>query len=295
MKNRYFESKKLQEGIYQITNSILETGNPAYSYLVIGEKAAMLVESMFGIGSLKAYCETLTDKPILHVCTHAHNDHTGGCGEFADVWMSPRDFESFYHNQKTHREYTLRAVKDSFKPEYRESFNEKDIIPAGEVRLHPLFEGDRIDLGDKMIEVIDVPGHTAGEIVLLDRSARCLYGGDACNCFTLLHRDDFVSVRDYRDRLIHLSSFLREFDVLYNGHDIRPAEIIEQGIELCSKILAREDFACPLEGIGGANGLIAAPISAETYLREDGKLFNAVYCEETIETPRKMENVITVH
>ena len=45
-------------------------------------------------------------------------------------------------------------------------------------RVLPAFEGDIIDLGERKLEVIHVPGHTPGSITLLDREERCLIGGD---------------------------------------------------------------------------------------------------------------------
>ena len=41
-----------------------------------------------------------------------------------------------------------------------------------------MFEGDIIDLGERKLEVVHVPGHTPGSITLLDREERCLIGGD---------------------------------------------------------------------------------------------------------------------
>ncbi len=296
----YFTAKEVGEGIYQITNGIFDDTLPTFCYLVVGEKAAMLVDSMYGVGSLKEFCETLTDKPIIHVATHFHGDHTGGSCEFPDLWMSPRDFELFYKNLEAAKELlakgeepaAMRTAKRRTLPQYQSELRAEDMILPKDVRLHPLFEGDVIDLGGKEIEVIEVFGHTPGEIVLLDRKARCLYSGDACNTNTLLNLHGDVSVREYLENLIKLNGRLDEFDTLFNGHDIQKASIVAEGIELCTKIVAREDDQVPGSAFGRPCFVAAKRIEG-TMDRADGKVYNAVYNPAWIDEAGEKNNVIT--
>lgn len=288
----YFTAKEVGEGIFQITNGIFDDSLPTFCYLVVGEKAAMLVDSMYGVGSLKEFCKTLTDRPVIHVCTHFHGDHTGGSYEFPDVWISPKDFESFYASAARSVGNAMRTAERRTLPEYRDQIRKEDMIEPREVRLHPLFEGDLIDLGGKEIEVIDVPGHTAGEIVLLDRKARCLYSGDACNTNTLLGLDPKCCVTEYLENLKKLNTYRSDFDTLFNGHDIQNATIVDEGIELSEKIIARTDDQ--VEGaVFGRKGYVAAKRIGNTMDREDGKKFNAVYNPDWISEPG-VKNIITV-
>ena len=50
----------------------------------------------------------------------------------------------------------------------------EDMIPCAPVRTLPVRDGYICDLGGTSLEVIAVPGHTWGHIVLLDRSARAV-------------------------------------------------------------------------------------------------------------------------
>ena len=277
----YFSAKEVGEGIFQITNGIFDDTLPTFCYLVLGEKAAMLVDSMYGVGSLKEFCETLTDKPIIHVATHFHGDHTGGSYEFSEFYMSPKDFESFYAGMGRSGGNAMRTAKRRTLPEYQDQLREQDMIEPKEVRLHPIFEGDLIDLGGKQIEVIEVPGHTAGEIVLLDRKARCLYSGDTCNTNTLLQLDPKCCVAEYIENLRKLNGYRSAFDTLFNGHDIQNATIIDEGIELCEKILRHEDAHLPVTSFSGTASLAAQRIG-NTMDRVDGKRFNAVYNDDRI-------------
>ena len=76
-----------------------------------------------------------------------------------------------------------------------------------------MFEGDIIDLGERKLEVVHVPGHTPGSITLLDREERCLIGGDPIQIdgeiyMFGLHRD----MEAYVFGLEHLLERAGEFD-----------------------------------------------------------------------------------
>ena len=49
-----------------------------YCYLLIGSEKAMLIDTAYGDGDLRAFVETITDKPVMVCNTHGHFDHTGG-------------------------------------------------------------------------------------------------------------------------------------------------------------------------------------------------------------------------
>ena len=80
-----------------------------------------------------------------------------------------------------------------------------------------LHEGDLIDTGDHVLEVMDTPGHTPGGICLYDRANGLLISGD-----TLFSdgfgRTDFVggSMTDMRDSLRKLSNI--DIRGLFPGH-----------------------------------------------------------------------------
>ena len=67
----FFQSKKIAPGTWQI----LSDGD--YSYLVEGKRKRMVVDSGYGCGNLRAYCQSLTDRPVKQVpIPHDRFDHT---------------------------------------------------------------------------------------------------------------------------------------------------------------------------------------------------------------------------
>lgn len=57
-------------------------------YLLEGEEKALLLDTGYGAGNLRPYVERLTEKPVIVANTHYHPDHSGGNGEFEEVYVS---------------------------------------------------------------------------------------------------------------------------------------------------------------------------------------------------------------
>lgn len=83
--------------------------------------------------------------------------------------------------------------------------------------IHPLQDGDILDLGDRSLEVINIPGHTDGSILLLDHRSRVLFSGDTCARRLLYGVWSSVSLNDFCNSLRRL--YERDFDVIYSAHD----------------------------------------------------------------------------
>jgi len=79
-------------------------------------------------------------------------------------------------------------------------------------------EGDVIDLGDRTLTVLHLPGHTPGEIGLWEEATRTLFAGDcACESGILL---DELPESDIVDYVLSMER-LREVParIVHGGHD----------------------------------------------------------------------------
>ena len=72
-------------------------GGGPYAYLLEGSDYALVIDTMLGYGNLRAFCETLTDKPLRLVNTHFHPDHVDLAArflaEYKDETLVPRQGE----------------------------------------------------------------------------------------------------------------------------------------------------------------------------------------------------------
>lgn len=142
-----FQNKELT--ITQLKDNmwVVETDDKTTMYLVEGTQQAMLIDVGTKTRNLDSIIRLITKKPLLVMITHAHHDHAGNIGFFDEIWMHPADTVLLNRSYKG--------------------------------RINYVNDGDIIDLGETLIEVVYTPGHTPGSIVLIDRKAGICYSGDS--------------------------------------------------------------------------------------------------------------------
>ena len=291
----YYRAERIAEKSWMIKNGFCES-SIALCYLLEGRDYALLIDSIIGMGNLKAFCETLTEKPIILVNTHAHSDHFGGNFFFDSCYMHHRDIGAFQESVGNVKKQQLADMaKETALPEYRDL-----IQPDGEfadwdpMKILPLYDGDEFDLGDRRIEVVEVGGHTAGSVVLIDPLTRIAYSGDACNSNTLLEFPNSLPIISYLRALLHLKEHQGKFDTMYGGHEILDASIVDEAIETVSKVIAGTDARDERTGMMGTPVFYAAQKVKGGYERVDGKRFNMSYIPEKVLGPQSEKQVITV-
>lgn len=224
---RDFEVTDKGNGIFEITAPPMRFKQ----YLVVGEEKALLIDTGFGMGSLKAVVDKLTDKPIILVNTHGHPDHGGGNYEFGAPYLHPADAALYAYKCADAR------------------FEEASHWPmGGEVKLQPyqaetlpLEDGQLFDLGGRVIETICTPGHTAGSVCFYDRETGALFTGDNTNAHgVFIDNQSPGTVTEYLASLKKMKALSPS--VLYSGHmpgAVAP-EQIDRLIGCAEKVLGGE-------------------------------------------------------
>ena len=285
--NDMFCAKEIAPKTWQITYAFAEFGpkiDPVYCYLLEGDTYALVIDTMYGYGNLRAFCETLTDKPMKVVNTHFHGDHIAGNYHFDEAYIHWKDLPYYYGKNfslpsggfpKTREEIFERAKYVSL-PEYADKLQIEDFKAAEPIEVYTIDDGDIFDLGDRQIEVIWVGGHSPGCIALLDRKNRFAYTGDCCNGNTILSIGNSLPIAEYLENLLHFYTFRDAFDITYGGHQVLPGTIVEEGIELCARILAGTDDKAEVTTRMGTVTYGAAR-EPGGFRRADGKSFNISY------------------
>ena len=288
----FYKAEEIAEKSWMIQNAHTESSY-AFCYLVEGDDYALLIDSILGMGNLKAFCETLTDKPIRLVNTHAHSDHCGGNFFFDHCYMHHKDIGFFQQCVGIKKEQVVEMAKQMALPEYKDLIEPDDnFADWNPIRVFPLYDGDVFDLGGREIEVVEVGGHTAGSIVLIDHKTRIAYAGDACNGNTLLEFDNSLPIISYLRALLHLKDHQAEFDMMYGGHEIFDSSIVDEAIETTAKVIAGTDDRCERTGIMGGTVYYAAEKVEGGYARKDGKHFNMSYVPGKILDTEEKKQVI---
>lgn len=228
--NNNFAHQKITEHVKRI---ILP--GDVQAYLVEGEKEAVLIDTGCGLGDLRAYIESLTDKPITVLLTHGHLDHAPGAVQFDKVYMSPLDLEIYeaHHLISRRMEYldgTSAAGK--YRPE--------DLLPEADLEhFVPLYDGICLELGGYHIKGLSCGGHTPGSFVFLLQEDELLLLGDACNSFTFLFDKTSLGLSSYENNLKELFTKVKgtyHRVLLSHGDAEASVQMISDVINVCEDI-----------------------------------------------------------
>ncbi len=220
-------------------------------YLVEGEKQALLIDTGLGVGDLSAFVKTLTKLPIVVVNTHSHPDHAAGDGQFPSVHAHPLDFEAIRAvNTTESRQKTAQLMTSGAPPSGVLSAEQAAQLRPAE--LIPLKGGDVFDLGGRRLEVVEQPGHTPGEIVLIDAAHRLAFTGDNDNTLVWLFLPTCRPLEVYLESLKKLKQRDAEFDTVLPGHGAAlPKTIVADQIACVESILGGTCTVEPYKSFAG--------------------------------------------
>jgi glyoxylase-like metal-dependent hydrolase (beta-lactamase superfamily II) len=147
------------------------------SYLIVGEKRALLFDTGMGISDIKKVTTELTNLPIIVLNSHTHDDHVGGNCEFSTIYGMDTDFTR--KNARGSREDAQAEITpDQICGKLPGGFDARAYATRPWRITAYTHDGDRFDLGGRTIEVIATPGHTLDAISLIDRANGLLFTGD---------------------------------------------------------------------------------------------------------------------
>lgn len=283
MENQFFRTISIMDGVTAIAGLGGEL-----AYLVEGDERALLIDGLAGVGSLKAFVRDVTHLPVVVALTHGHIDHNGAAYEYGECYIHPRDAAMLHPGTKmgssvhcspdTRLDY---VTNGHGRGENVRDVSAADVVNNRPVRAYPIFEGDVFDLGGGvLIEVAELPGHTAGSVVFIDRSRHVAYTGDACSRSTVLGAR---TVLEYKEALEGF--FTRhgdDFDACFGGHstDPVPKSIFPQAVALCDRILQGRDDRIPTEHRGRPR--LVALARGKNLQPADGSFCNIVYSPEKV-------------
>jgi hydroxyacylglutathione hydrolase len=147
-----------------------------YSYLVIGKEKAVLIDTGWGTVDLKEAVSSLTSLPLLVVNTHGHIDHIYGNYQFDNIFIRDEDLVMLQYDFNRERRWNI--LKQHGSNLLPEGYTEELWAEAKINKISSLNDIKCISLGDRDIEVISTPGHTAGSVCLFDKESGVLFSGD---------------------------------------------------------------------------------------------------------------------
>ena len=215
---------------------LIDDAGESTCYLITGSEKALLVDTANGYEDLHEIVRSLTDLPVTVVNTHGHGDHVFGNLYFEEAWLHPAD----------------NALYDMFFGYAKEDLAKRGLRPCP---VKALQIGQIFDLGGVQLEVVDLRGHTAGSVGLLDKAGRILYTGDGLNTHLWMQLDHSLPIPVLLETLRALKEkHGGDFDHVAHGHarELRGKEILDWMIRGCEEILdGRTEDDPPYEYFGG--------------------------------------------
>ena len=220
-KNNNIFHTEIGDGVYQLSSKTdglsLEPGKPSRnSYLIVGESKALLFDLALEERELCAYAQNLANKDMIIVLSHAHIDHIYNIENVTKIMMHPDD-------------EPLLLKGSIFQPPLKK-----------QPKITFLNDGDVIDLGNRKIDIIHIPGHTDGSILLFDRKTGILISGDTVTRRLLYGMHSFVLIEEFCNKLENLKKL--NITNIYSAHDrcALPFEHIDYMISLLKQFSKSE-------------------------------------------------------
>jgi glyoxylase-like metal-dependent hydrolase (beta-lactamase superfamily II) len=245
----WFDVRPLADGVFLIA----EPGH-VNNFLVVGDDRAVLLDTGLGVADILSVAEGLAGKPLSVVNSHYHFDHSGGNRQFEDIaihragaellaqpaaeglaegymaytqrliesWRGYKELDDTFFHLVT-ADTLIRPLPEGFDPAGY------SVVPSRATTL--LDDGDEIDLGGRVLQVMHTPGHSPDSICLFDERAGLLFGGDTVNTgpiYAQLEDSDVEAFAGSARRLADLrDSVARVFVCHFMRVDNAPALLAE--------------------------------------------------------------------
>ncbi|MBK9179641.1 MAG: MBL fold metallo-hydrolase [Acidimicrobiales bacterium] len=174
----WFEVTPLADGVTHVHEPHIKAFYRCNVWHVRGRDRDVLVDSGMGVVGLRQQVARLAERRVLAVATHTHFDHIGAHHEFAEraVHRAEAPLLAAPGRAATLAEpFVTDDMFDRLPPGGFRS-DRYQVTPAPATLL--LDDGDVVDLGDRHLEVLHVPGHSPGGIALWEERTGILFSGD---------------------------------------------------------------------------------------------------------------------
>lgn len=228
-----YRTEKVDDSTYIVTEKI----GGVHCYLLVGSERTLLIDTGNGAGNLNALVKSLTDKPVTVVNTHGHLDHTGGNYQFECAHLAQEQEVVALHNDKAY----IRASFKKMLPWYLRAavrlIAPYLLKPHDFNAVYDLYDGMRIDLGARTIEVAVTGGHSTESVCFYERARNYLFVGDTVvNNTVLLNLKYCANLETYLRSLEKLRAFTDSETKLFSGHSTQiGVEFLERFIACAKK------------------------------------------------------------
>jgi len=260
----WFEVYQPASGVFAIYEP--HQAEEVISYLIVGEKRALLFDTGMGISDIKKVVDSLTKLPIVVLNSHTHDDHVGGNWEFSTVYGMDTDFTR-KNALGSHDDAQAEITPDQICGALPAAFDPKTYVTRSWKVFAYTHAGDHFDLGGRVIEIMATPGHTPDAISLIDRAHGLLFTGDTYYPAPIwLYRPE-TDLDAYAKSIQRLAALAPKVKLVLGAHNVpvAPPSVLPKLVSAFDQVRAGKVNAVPqsagkvLYQVGGISFLMQAP------------------------------------
>lgn len=219
----WFEVYRVGPGVFAIYEP--KQAEEVISYLIVGQKRALLFDTGMGISNIRKLSEGLTSLPLNVLNSHTHNDHVGDNWRFRKQEIYGMDTSFTRANAKGSRaDAQAELATGQLCGPLPASFDAKSYSTRPFQIGHWLHDEDSIDLGGRVLQVIAAPGHTPDSIALLDRQNGLLFTGDTYYPGPIFLYRPETNLEAYEATMKKLSGMAPRLKLLLPAHNVPVAD-----------------------------------------------------------------------
>ncbi|NAS29948.1 MBL fold metallo-hydrolase [Flavobacteriaceae bacterium R38] len=201
------------------------------SYLILGEEKALLFDTGMGLSSIATVVKEITNLPVTVINSHTHYDHIGGNYEFNTILARNTSYtQNRAKNGMNHDVVKHEVSKEAFCAEKLPELDTLNYRIRSFVISDFIEDGNLIDLGNRKVKIVSVPGHTPDAIALLDEENGYLWTGDTFYEAPIWLFDDETNLEDYKNSIDRLASLSSKLDKVFPAHNkpiAKPIRLVE--------------------------------------------------------------------
>jgi len=229
---RWFDYERLSDGVTRIWEPHVIRVMRCNIWHVRGRERDLLVDTGMGISSLSEAAAEIFQKPICAVATHTHLDHVGSLHEFPERIVHAAEAERLRRTSDNfsmlREDHPFEFIAGLERAGYAVGPRFITALPRADFDLHTFTcspapptrlveEGEMIDLGNRVLEVLHLPGHSPGSIGLWESATGVLFSGDAIYDGPLLDELPGSEIASYINTMRRLEKLPAR--VVHAGHD----------------------------------------------------------------------------
>ncbi|WP_342586519.1 MBL fold metallo-hydrolase [Mangrovicella endophytica] len=217
---RWYETIPFGEGVTLLCEPWMPPSIRCNMWIIEGRERILLIDAGLGAVPMRRHVPVLNGgKPVTLLLSHTHFDHIGMAAEFDDRLAHPIEAAILSNptNDATLAQSYLAAGQEAelfwgLPPGWDGAAY--GIAPAPATGF--VADGDRIDLGGRLLTVLHTPGHSPGHVALFEEGSGTLFPQDAVYDGRLLDALPGSDVAEYVCTMRRLRDL--EPKVVHPGH-----------------------------------------------------------------------------